>query len=139
MTKILVTTVFTVFSLLALTIIFMSTGWFLIVFIIVMPPAMVLHFLAWYRATKRNPGLYGWVILSSIVFLVFSLFRLDKDEHGLYNGYNTVMYHLGLNESPHSEPWPYSLEISLVLILSMIILDAIILRKAAEKQVIQHQ
>ena len=133
MIKGLVTSIFILFTLLALTIIFMSTGWFLIVFIIVMPPAMLLHFMAWYRSIKWHPELYGWVALSSTIFLIFSLLRLDKDEEGLYNGYQVVAYYLKLIESPHSEPLNYSLEISLTLLLGMIILDAIILRKALKK------
>jgi hypothetical protein len=117
----------------ALTIIFMSTGYFLIVFIIVMPPAMILHFMAWYRGIKGHPETYVWIILSSTIFLVFSLLRLDKDAHGVYNGYQTVLYYLGKIESPHGEPLAYSLEISLTLLLSVIILDAITLRKAVRK------
>lgn len=133
MSKIIVTTLFALLSLLALAIIFMSTGYFLIVFIIVMPPAMILHFLAWYRSIKGHPGLYGWILLSSTIFLIFSLLRFDKDAHGLYNGYQTVLYHLGIIESQHAEPLAYSLEISLTLLLAMIVLDAIILRRAVRK------
>ena len=133
MFKSLTTSVFAIFTMLALTIIFMSTGWFLIVFIIVIPPAMILHFLAWYRSIKGHPGLYGWIILSSIIFLIFSLLRFDKDANGLYNGYQRVLYQLGKVESPDAEPLAYSLEISLMLLLGMIILDAIILRRAVRK------
>ncbi len=133
MVKILVTSVFAIFTLLALTIIFMSTGYFLIVFIIVMPPAMLLHFMAWYKGIKRHPETYIWIVLSSIIFLVFSLLRLDKDAHGVYNGYQTVLYLLGSMDSPHAEPLAYSLEISLTLLLAMIILDAITLRKSVGK------
>jgi hypothetical protein len=135
MVKSIVTSIFLILTLLSLTIIFLSTGYFLIVFIIVMPPAMILHFMAWYRSTKDkgHPALYGWVVLSSLIFLIFSLLRLDKDEHGAYNGYQTVAYYLGMMDSPHSEPLNYSLEMSLTLLLGMIILDAIILRKAMNK------
>ena len=133
MIKGLVTSVFLICTLLALTIICLSMGWFLIVFVIVLPPAMVLHFLAWHKATKGHPTLYGWVVLSGLLFLIFSLFRLDKDEHGVYNGYQTAAYYLGMIESPHSEPYQYSLEISFTLLLAVIILDALILRKALKK------
>jgi len=135
MVKGIVSSVFFICTLLALTIIYLSVGWFLIVFVIVLPPAMVLHILAWYRSTKGkgNPTLYGWIVLSSLIFVIFSLLRLDKDEHGVYNGYQTLSYYLGMIDSPHSEPLNYSLEISFVLLLFMIILDAIILRKAIKK------
>ncbi len=133
MLKIITTTIFALFTLLALAIIFMSTGYFLIVFIIVMPPAMILHFMAWYKGIKRHTETYIWIILSSTIFLVFSLLRLDKDAHGVYNGYQTVLFYMGKMESPHAEPLAYSLEISLTLLLSMIILDAITLRKSVRK------
>ena len=133
MSKSIVTTIFVIFTLLALTTIFMSTGYFLIVFIIVMPPAMILHFLAWYRGIKRHTETYIWIMLSSTIFLVFSLLRLDKDANGVYNGYQAVLYYLGKSALPHGESLAYSLEISLTLLLTMIILDAITLRKAVKK------
>lgn len=132
MVKGIVTGIFVIFTLLALTIIFMSTGYFLIVFIVVIPPAMILHFLAWYRS-KGHPGLYGWIILSSAIFLIFSLLRFDKDANGIYNGYQRVLYQIGKIESPPDGPLAYSLEMSLMLLLGMIILDAIILRRAVRK------
>jgi len=133
MPKALVTVLFVLCTLIGLSIIFMSMGWFLIVFIIVLPPAMLLHVLAWFRTVKGNPAMYGWVVLSGFVFLVFSLFRIDKDAHGVYNGYSTALYHLGVIESQHVEPWAYSLEVSLILIFGMIVIDALVLRAAAKQ------
>lgn len=106
-----------------------SIGWFLIVFIIVLPPSIILHFFAAAKAIRRPPEQYALITLSAICFLAFSLIRPDKDALGNFSGYTTLMHQLGMMEQQYVEPWKFSLELALLILLGQIFIDAFILRK----------
>lgn len=128
MSKYLVAAVFTLCSLLAVVIIGMSIGVYFPTFSIVLIPTVIMQVYTGIRAYKAHPAFVGWTLLSGFAFLAFSLFRPDADTHGQFSGYGVVMYHMGLSETEHTEPWRFSLELALILILFQIFVNTYILR-----------
>lgn len=105
----------------------MSVGQYYGIYIVVLLPAIGLHVMSGLRAWKFFPKFNWPIILSSICFPGFSLFRLDIDAHGLFNGYGAVMARIGAAATEHIDPWEFSLELSLVLLLAMIFIDTYVM------------
>ncbi len=130
MSKYSVIILFSVISAIALAILVMSIGWYLPIFVVVIIPAIIMHILAGIKAYQKQPEFNGWIILSEIAMLGFTLFRPDTDAHGGYTGYSSLMYHLGMNETQHTVPWEYSLELALILLLIQIFTNTRILLRS---------
>ncbi len=133
MSKYIVIIIFSVLSAIALAILVMSIGWYLPIFIVVLIPTVIMHLLAGIRAYRRHPEFNHWALLAAIAMLGFTLFRPDTDAHGGFTGYSAMMYHLGLNETKHTEPWPYELELALVFLLAQIFFNTVILLRKSGK------
>ena len=128
LSKYVVATIAACCFLFSLIILGLSFGFYLIIFIIVLIPAIIMQVYAGIKAFKRHPTYTLWILLSAFAFLGFSLLRPDADQHGAFSGYSSLMYHLGATESEHVEPWKFSLELSLLLILTQIFINTYILR-----------
>jgi len=123
------TTAFVSFCfLLSMYVIVISFGLYLTIFTVVLIPAVIMHVYAIIKAHKKSPVYNLWMILSALAFLAFSLFRLDADQHGALTGYSSLAHQLGNAASQHTEPWTYTLELSLLFLLAQIFLDTYILR-----------
>jgi hypothetical protein len=114
--------------LLSIVVIGISFGLYLSIFSVVLIPAIILQVYAAIKAFKQHPQYTLWIMLSSLAFLGFSLLRPDTDQHGPFNGYTALVYHLGASETEHVQPWAYSLEVALLLILAQIFINTYILR-----------
>ena len=130
MSKYSVIILFSIISAIALAILVMSIGWYLPIFTVVLIPTIIMHILAGIKAYKKQPEFNVWIILSAFAILGFVLFRPDTDAHGGYTGYSSLAYHLGLNETQHTVPWEYSLELALILLLIQIFANTRILLKS---------
>lgn len=128
MSKYIVTAIFSICSLLAVIIIGLSIGFYFPTFSIVLIPAVIMQTYTGIRAFRVHPAFTSWILVSGFAFLAFSLFRPDADAHGQFSGYGVLMYHLGLSETEHTEPWRFSLELALLLILFQIFVNTYILR-----------
>jgi hypothetical protein len=106
----------------------MSIGVYLPIFSIVLIPTIIMQAYTGIRAFRMHPVFTGWVLLSGFAFLAFSMLRPDADIHGQYSGYSVFIYHLGLSQTEHAEPWAFSLELALVLLLLQIFVNTHILR-----------
>lgn len=124
---------FSVISAIALAVLVMSIGWYLPIFTVVLIPTIIMHVLAGIKAYKKQPEFNTWIIFSAITLLGFTLFRPDTDAHGGYTGYSSLMYHLGVNETQHTVPYPYALELALVFLLAQIFCNTVILLRKAGK------
>lgn len=133
MLKYPVIVLFSVISAIALAIMVMSIGWYLPIFVVVLIPSILMHIFAGIRAYQKQPEFNGWIILSAIAMLGFTLFRPDTDTHGGYTGYSSLLYHLGLNETQNTVPYPYALELALVFLLAQIFCNTIILLRKSGK------
>lgn len=133
MSKYSVIILFSVISAIALAILVMSIGWYLPIFVVVLIPAIIMHILAGIKAYQKQPEFNGWIILSAIAMLGFVLFRPDTDAHGGYTGYSSLMYQLGLNETKHTVPYPYALELALLFLLAQIFCNTVILLRKSGK------
>jgi len=105
-----------------------SIGQYYGIYIVVLIPAVGLHVVAGIQAWKKFPRFNWHFLLSSLCLPGFSLMRLDIDPHGLFNGYGACMARLGWATTEHTEPWAWSLEVSLVFLLTMIFIDTYIVR-----------
>ncbi len=124
---------FSAISAIALVVLVMSIGWYLPIFVVVLIPAILMHIFAGIKAFKKQPEFNVWVILSAIALLGFTVFRPDTDAHGGFTGYSALMYHLGLNETEHTVPYPYALELALVFLLAQIFCNTVILLRKSGK------
>jgi hypothetical protein len=133
MSKYSVIILFSIISAVALAILVMSIGWYLPIFTVVLIPTIIMHILAGIKAHQKQPEFNVWIILSAIAILGFVLFRPDTDAHGGFTGYSSLMYHLGINETEHTEPFAFSLELALVFLLAQIFCNTIILLRKSGK------
>jgi hypothetical protein len=133
MSKYSVIILFSIISAIALAILVMSIGWYLPIFTVVLIPTIIMHVLAGIKAYQKQPEFNVWIILSAIAILGFVLFRPDTDAHGGFTGYSSLMYHLGINETEHTEPFAYSLELALVFLLAQIFCNTVILLRKSGK------
>jgi hypothetical protein len=133
MSKYSVIILFSIISAAALAILVMSIGWYLPIFVVVMIPAIIMHIFAGIRAYQKQPEFNLWLILSAIALLGFVLFRPDTDPHGGFTGYSALVYHLGLNETKHTVPYAYALELALVFLLGQFFCNTIILLRKSGK------
>lgn len=133
MSKYSVTILFSVISVLAGAILVMSIGWYLPIFVVVLIPSILMHIFAGIRAYQKQPEFNVWIIFSAIAMLGFALFRPDTDAHGGYTGYSSLLFHLGLKETEHTEPYTYALELALVFLLAQIFCNTVILLRKSGK------
>lgn len=124
---------FSVISAIALAILVMSIGWYLPIFVVVLIPAILMHIFAGIRAYQKQPEFNVWIILSAIAMLGFTFFRPDTDAHGGYTGYSALMYHLGLNETQHTVPYVFALELALIFLLGQFFCNTVILLRKSGK------
>ena len=130
MSKYSVTILFSVISTIALAILVMSIGWYLPIFTVVLIPSIIMHILAGLKAYQKQPEFNVWIILSAFAMLGYVWFT---DAHGGYTGYSSLIYHLGLNETQHTEPFAYTLELALVFLLAQIFCNTVILLRKSGK------
>jgi hypothetical protein len=114
--------------LFSLYVITASFGLYLTIFTIVLLPAIIAHVYAMIKAFKKYPEYNLWIILSTLFLFAFSLVRPDADEHGAFSGYSVMGASFGFLETRHVEPWAYSLETCLLLLLVQIFINTYILR-----------
>lgn len=124
---------FSVISAIALAILVMSIGWHLPIFVVVLIPAILMHIFAGIRAYQKQPEFNAWILFSAIAMLGFVLFRPDTDALGGYTGYSSLLYHLGGNETKHTVPYPYALELALVFLLAQIFCNTVVLLRKSGK------
>lgn len=117
-------------TILAIAILYLSFGWYLMIFLVLLLPAMYIHILALIKTLKWAPGFYPVIFLSSITFLIFSVIRPDGDTIGNYSGYSALLFKLGITEKPYEEVWAYALEAAMILLLLMVYLNVFLLVKA---------
>lgn len=134
--KYVVFTFFGLFTMAALTVLILSIGWYLPIFSVILIPTFIMQALAGLKAYKKQPEFNGWLMLSGMALLLFTLFRPDTDAHGSFSGYTSLMYHLGVLETKHSEPWAYSLELALIFLLSQIFINTLILLRKPKRAVV---
>jgi len=132
--KYIITAVFGLSLIIALAILWLSFGVYLPIFSIVLIPALIMHVYAGIRAVKTHPAFTSWMLLSGLALIGFALFRPDADAHGPVSGFTALCFSLGFTEAEHAEPWAYSLEMALVLILCQIFINTFILVKSSKKK-----
>jgi hypothetical protein len=132
--KYIITSVWALCSCTAIAVLWMSIGWYLPIFSVVLIPSIIIQVLAGIRAFRFHPVFRSWVLLAGFAFLAFTLLRPDTDAHGQYSGYGVLMFQLGLSDTEHTEPWRFSLELALVLLLAQIFINTYILRSAPRQK-----
>jgi hypothetical protein len=132
MSKTVIVTIALLITVAAVVVLSLSFGWYLMILLVLLIPAMYIHILAMVRMVKWAPGYYPVLFLSGITFLVFSLLRPDSDPFGNFSGYSTLVYHLGAVDKPYDEVWAYALEAAMILLLTMVYLDVFLLVKAKQ-------
>jgi hypothetical protein len=130
MPKPVIATIASLITVLAIVILSLSFGWYLMILLVLLVPAMYIHITAMVRSLKWAPQYYPVMFLSSITFVLFSLFRPDGDVFGDFSGYSTLQFKLGLTEKPYTEVWGFALEVTMILVLLMVYLDLFLLVKA---------
>ncbi len=134
MPKSIIAIIASLISIIAIAILVFSFGWYLMIFIVLLIPAMYIHVLAMVRTIKWNPRFFPVLFLSGITFLVFSLVRPDGDTFGNYSGYSASLFKLGYAPQPYAEAWNYALEAAMILLLLMVYLDVFLLVKAKKSK-----
>jgi hypothetical protein len=132
MSKTVIAIVALLITVAAIVILSLSFGWYLMILLVLLIPAMYIHVLAMVRIVKWAPGYYPVLFLSSITFLVFSLLRPDSDTFGSFSGYSAFLYTLGSIDKPYEDVWGYALEAAMILILMMVYQDVFLLVKAKQ-------
>lgn len=130
MPKSIIAIIAIIITLLAIVILSFSFGWYLMIFLVLLIPAMGIHILALIRSLKWAPGYSPVIFLSSITLVVFSLVRPDADTIGNYSGYSALLFKLGVTEKPYEEVWAYALEAAMILLLLMVYINVFLLVKA---------
>ena len=124
-----ITTAFVSFLfLLAMYVVAISFGLYLMIYIIVLIPAIIAQVYAMIKAYRKFPQYNFLILLSTLTFLAFALVRPDADQHGTYSGYSAMAASFGIFDTKHVMPWDYALEICLVLIVAQIFMNTYILR-----------
>ena len=132
MPKAVIATLTLLITVLAIVILSLSFGWYLMILLVLLMPAMYIHILALVRILKWAPRFYPVLFLSSITFVVFSLLRPDSDTFGNFSGYSALLYNLGSAEKPYEDVWSFALEAAMILLLLMVYLDVFALVKAKQ-------
>ncbi len=113
-----------------IVVLYISFGWYLMILLVLLMPAMYIHILALVRALKWAPGFYPVMFLASFTFFTFSLVRPDADTYGNYSGYSALLASIGSTDQPYADVWSYALEAAMILLLLWVYLNIFLLVRA---------